>query len=381
MKTLAVFGAGMQGIAAAYDAAAYGDFEHILLVDSDIGKAIDSAERVNTLLATSICEPVRVDASSVNALTKFVPEVDLIIGALPYGLHPQLERAALGAGCSAVDMGQDTDTALHIHSQDAVAKEKGIAIVTDCGLAPGLVNLLAADLLAQYPGAQAVRVYCGGLPAHPVGPLGYVLRFSMNSVIGEYSEEVIALREGKVVHAEPLHLEERIQFEGVGELEAFTTSGGSGTAPFTFQGKVDSFEYKTLRYPGHLAAMRLFRDCGFWSEERSPKLGITPRQAFTTIMEEALDHPEVKDIVLVRVELETADETVRLEMLEKQDPSTGFTAMERLTGFSTSIIALEIAAGRIPPGCYPCETAMEPCRFQQELRRRGFEIRETHLPR
>jgi lysine 6-dehydrogenase len=127
--------------------------------------------------------------------------------------------------------------------------------------------------------------------------------------------------------------------------------------------------------------MRLFRDCGFWSEERSPKLGMTPREAFATILEEFLNHPNAKDIVLVRVEVETPNELVRLEMNEKLDTNTGFTAMERLAGFSTSIIALEIAAGRIPPGCYPCELAMDPCRFEKELRRRGFEISETRISR
>lgn len=377
MKTLAVLGSGMQGIASAYDAAKFGKFERIILVDTDIARAIDGASRVNTLTKLDLCEPARLDASSRSGLAKFLESVDLAIAALPYHLHPLVEEVALDGGhCSVVDMGIDTRIARHIQDRAPEAREKGITVITDCGLAPGLVNVLAADLVAQ-GAVDGVKAYCGGIPVRPVGPLGYVMRFNMDSVIDEYSEDVLALRRGHVVMAPPLDLLEEIEFDGVGTLEAFTTSGGSGTAPYFFRSMTPNYEYKTLRYPGHAEAMKLFRDCGFWSDDYSSRLGQTPRQAFSTIMEISLSMPEIEDIVVVRVEALGEKGVTRLELLEHPDPETGFTAMERLTGFSTSIVALELAAGRIASGVMGCEQAIQPCRFREELERRGINVRET----
>jgi len=367
----------MQGVAAAYDCAQFGEFERIVLADVDPAKARTGAERVNRSVAGELCEPLTLDARGRDALARELPKHRVAICALPYPMHRLAEEVAIEVGCNALDMGIDTGDALAIHARSQEARDKGIAIVTDCGLAPGLVNVFAAELLARYPGATSVRSYCGGLPETPVGPLGYVLRFSMDSVIGEYDDSILALRDGEIVEGEPLELLEEIEFDSVGRLEAFTTSGGTGTAPYSFRGKVPSYEYKTLRYPGHAAAMKLFRDCGFWLDKPVPGLDASPRAAFSSIMAANLTRPEIQDIVLVRVEVESREGVVRLEMLERQDPETGFTAMERLTGFSTSIVAIEVAAGRVPAGCYGCEEAVNPAAFRRELERRGFQIKST----
>jgi lysine 6-dehydrogenase len=375
MKSLCVLGAGMQGVAAAYDATLYGEFDRIQLVDKDIARAIDGAERVNSLLAADCCEPIRADASSRDSLRALLKEGGLAISALPYNMHALAEDIALEMGCNIVDMGRDDARA--IHARDAEARSRTCTVVTDCGLAPGLVNILATDLVRTHPDATTARVYCGGLPERPVPPLGYVLRFSMDSVVAEYSDPVLSLRNGVVEHFAPLDLVEEVDFDGLGRLEGFTTSGGSGTAPYSLQSRISNFEYKTLRYAGHLAAMKLFRNCGFWSTEHSLAEGLSPRQAFCAVMERELSRPEVNDIVAVRVEVDTPDATHRLEMLERHNSLTGFTAMEQLTGFSTSIVALEIALGSIGPGCFGCETAIDPMRFRAELARRGFEIQST----
>jgi len=376
VNSLLILGAGMQGVAAAYDCAKFGDFDRILFADIDTSAAEAGSRRVNRLIGRELCKPLGFDATNRSALSHELPRHRLAISALPYAMHRTVEEVAIDAGCSVVDMGIDTPDALAVHALDERAKENGVAVVTDCGLAPGLVNVLAAGLLARCPEATAVRSYCGGLPETPVPPLGYVLRFSMDSVVGEYCEPVLALRDGAVVEGEPLERLEAIDFDGVGRLEAFTTSGGTGTAPYSFRGRVPSYEYKTLRYPGHVAAMQLFRDCGFWSDDPVAGLDQTPRAAFSAIMGANLRRPEIQDIVVVRVEAESPAGVRRMEMLEHQDPETGFTAMERLTGFSTAIVAMEVGSGQIGPGCRGCEVAVDPKRFQAELARRGFSINE-----
>ncbi|MFI5385477.1 MAG: saccharopine dehydrogenase C-terminal domain-containing protein [Fimbriimonadales bacterium] len=377
MKALAVVGAGMQGVAAAYDCALNGSFDRIALADCDIERAVAGADRINSLLRSHLCEPFRIDAASRNALHAFLPDFEIAVSALPYAMHALVEDVGIEVVCSVVDMGQDVEPARAIHSRDREASAKGVTVVTDCGLAPGLVNIFAAELIARCPGATHVRSYCGGLPEMPIGPLGYVLRFSMDSVIGEYSDEILALRAGEVVTGKPLDLLEEIEFGGVGRLEAFTTSGGTGTAPYSLQGRVPNYEYKTLRYPGHLAAMNLFRDCGFWSEAPVARIGVSAREAFSAVMEQNLARPEIGDMVLVRVEAEAPGRTLRLEMIERPDPVTGFTAMERLTGFSTSIVAIEISEGRVPAGCSGCEVAVDPDNFRCELQKRGFGVRSV----
>ncbi len=374
MSRLAVLGAGMQGVAAAFDCAQHGDFARIDLADFDLAKAEAGAERINRLVGGEICGAVELDATDRHALRECLSRYALAVSALPYKLHFPAEEIGIEVGCGVVDMGQDTEPALAIHSRDAEAKARGVAVVTDCGLAPGLVNVFAADLIARCEGATHAVAYCGGLPHEPVAPLGYALRFSMESVIGEYSDEVLALRGGEITTVEPMGDIETIEFDEAGTLEAFATSGGSGTAPYSFRGRIANYEYKTMRYPGHVAAMRLFRDCGFWSEEPHPRLGISPRAAFSVVLEERLAFPDVPDMILVRVEARSPDETLRIELIERADPATGFTAMERLTGFSTAIVALAVRAGHIAPGCYGCETAVDPTLFERELNRRGIRV-------
>lgn len=377
MSVLAVLGAGMQGVAAAADAAKYGQFERIVLADVDVVRAIHGSDRADRFAGSQVCEALRLDASDPAQLAAILSEADIAIAALPYKMHSFAEQIALGVGCSVVDMGQDEDTACAIHERSKDAESKGISIVTDCGLAPGLVNVFAADLLARNPGASHIRSYCGGLPERPVGPLGYVLRFSFESVIAEYADPSLALRRGRIEMVPGLEALEEIEFEGLGVLEAFATSGGSGTAPYTFLGQVPNFEYKTLRYPGHCQAMRLFKACGFWDEDRLDSIGMSPREAFTQIMEAQLTRSEIPDVVALRVEAVTADGVARIEMLEHQDSVSGFTAMERLTGFATSIVAIDVAEGRIEPGCRGCESAVDAIRLKSEMERRGFQIRES----
>ncbi|HVT11969.1 MAG TPA: saccharopine dehydrogenase C-terminal domain-containing protein [Fimbriimonadaceae bacterium] len=379
MSSLAILGAGMQGVAAAYDCALYGDFDRIVLADFAPAKAEVGAERINRLLGREVCGWAAFDATDRQALRLFLADHSLAIGALPYKLHFPAEEVGVEVGCGVVDMGQDTEPALAIHARDAQAKAKGVAVVTDCGLAPGLVNVFAADLIARCEGATHAVAYCGGLPCEPIPPLGYALRFSMESVIGEYSDEVLALRDGEIVTIGPMGDLESIEFDGVGPLEAFSTSGGSGTAPYSFRGRIANYEYKTMRYPGHAAAMKLFRDCGFWSEEPHGRLGTSPRAAFSAVLEERLAFPDVADMILVRVEVRSPVETLRIELVERDDPATGFTAMERLTGFSTAIVALAIRSGHIAPGCHGCEAAIDPAHFEAELRRRGIGIRRSGL--
>lgn len=381
MRRYAVLGAGMQGTAAAYDIARFGEPESLVLADVRPETARSAAERVNALVGAEVARFVAADAADPASLRALLCDADVLVSAVPYTLQPSVWEAAFASRTSMVDMGNDTADTLRLLARDAEAKAMGIALVPDTGLAPGLVNSLGNLFLEHLDEAESIRLYCGGLPQHPKPPFGYKLVFSVEGLVGEYTDETVALRDGEVVVIDTLEELEELEIPGLGRMEAFTTSGGTSTAPYTHRGRVRNYEYKTVRYPGHCALMRVFRDCGFWRTEPVDLGGtaVRPRDLFCALMREVLEDPEDRDLVVVRaVGVGRArGRRVRLQadILDRHDEATGFSAMERLTGFSSAIVAIEIARGGIGPGCHAYETAMSGGRFLQEIRRRGIEVR------
>lgn len=379
----AILGSGMQGTACAYDIARFGDPARLTLVDFDRDRARAAADRVNNLLNANACSWASADASSPDAVAQLLSDYDVAVSALPYRLHLTAERAALRARCSIVDMGNDTDVSIQALELHSAAQKQGVTIVTDCGLAPGLVNSVGTMLAGLFDRPVSVRLYCGGLPETPRPPLNYSLRFSIEGLVGEYVDESIVLRNGEVVQVEPLSELEQLDFPGFGTLEAFATSSGSGTAPYTLRGRLADYEYKTLRYPGHCDLMRVFRDLGFWQDEPVDVGGarVPPIDLFHRLMGERLIDPESRDVVLVLAVArgwvgETAHE-FQISIVDRFDPETAFGAMERMTGFSTAVQAIAVARGEVAAGAFPCESALPGHRVLEDLARRGIEARRT----
>jgi lysine 6-dehydrogenase len=209
------------------------------------------------------------------------------------------------------------------------------------------------------------------LPERADPPFFHKVGFSVDSLLGEYVDDVYALRNGEVVCVPALEELECLEFADLGSLEAVTTSGGTGTAPYALPSGLKDYEYKTLRFPGHWAAMTFMRDGGFWSEEMLPG-GVSPRAVSLTLMERAMVDPDYRDVVVTRVIAEGPGGSKSYDVVDRYDPVTGFTAMQRTTGFSTAIVALEVAAGRVEPGCRACELAVNQSRFFEEAAKRGI---------
>lgn len=371
----------MQGTCAAYDLALHADPAEIRMGDVTLEQAQRNADRVNHLVGRNVCTAHVVDALDPEALGKFLDPVDVVLSCVPYWMHPRIAAVAIRHKTHMVDMGGDTAVAWETLKLDDQAKAEGVSIVPDTGLAPGLVNDLGNYLMEQFQQTDTVKLYCGGLPQNPKPPFNYKLVFNVEGLVTEYSHRADIIRDGKVVQVDTLAEVETIQVDGLGDMEAFTTSGGASTAPFTHEGKLGNYEYKTIRFPGHCERMRMFKDFGFWGAEpvvtRSGE--AIPIEVFHKLMGEALRDPNDKDQVIVRgvgVGMKNGVKTrIQLDIHEKHDEATGFTAMERLTGFSTATYAKHLADGCCGAGCHRYETAMTGTKFLEEIQKRGIKVK------
>lgn len=355
----------------AYDLARTVQVDEILLADSDLDVASTACDRVNQRIERTACRPCIVDATDHMGLADVLSGYDVAIAAAPYRLNPNVHFAGLSASCPVVDMGLDTPDAHEVHKLSDEARSKGVSLVTDCGVAPGLVNIVASHLVSRVPGALAVKLYCGGLPETPQPPFFHQVGFSVDSLLGEYVDPVESLVDGQVQETDPLEQIEVLEFEGLGKLEAATTSGGTGTAAYFWRGQLDSYVYKTLRFPGHWRTMTLLRDAGFWSEEPDSN-GCVPRDMTLEIMSQHMVVGDYRDIVVALVKVESATNSASCTLVDRYDPATGWTAMQRTTGFSTAIVAQAVLEGMVTPGAGACESMVDSQWFIEQLVRRNL---------
>lgn len=380
-KKFAILGAGMQGTAVAYDLAKFADPEEILMGDMDLEQAEKNANRVNTLVSRNICRAHTADAMDPESLHKFLEPVDVLVSCVPYWMHPRVAAVAVKAGTHMCDMGGDTAVTWETLKHDEAAKAAGVSVVPDTGLAPGLVNDLASYFLESLDETEEIRLFCGGLPQNPKPPFNYKLVFNIEGLVTEYDHRSDIIRDGKITQVDTLTEIEKINIDELGEMEAFHTSGGASTAPFSFEGKLKTYEYKTIRYPGHAEKMKLFKDFGFWDPNplKTRSGEVAPLHVFHKLMGEALRDPADKDMIIVRgIGIGKKDgqaKRLQIDILEKYDEATGFSAMERMTGFSTAVYADQLAKGAMQPGALRYETAMSGKLYVEELQKRGIKMK------
>jgi lysine 6-dehydrogenase len=377
-----ILGAGRQGTAAAYQLARSTEHE-VVLADVRQRAALAAVERLQRLGASGGALPARVDVTNEGAVTDLVAGAAAVLSAAPYRFNLAITRACLAAGVGLCDLGGNTrvvrsQLALHEEAQRA-----GAAVVPDCGLAPGLANTLAAAALERLEVTRQIRAYCGGLPQRPRPPLGYRATFDLEGLFNEYSGNAVIVREGKIAEVPALSEREELELPGVGRVEAFATSGGTSTAPWSFEGRLERFEYKTVRYPGHLAALRRLALRELLADRPLGQIepGLRHRDLLARVVAPMVDFPDDPDLVVLRVTASGLREgrpaTVTFDLLDRQDPITGLTAMERCTGYSAALVARFIGERRVAPGAVPLERAVPPGPFLEALGHTGLELRES----
>jgi lysine 6-dehydrogenase len=382
MYAYLVFGAGRQGTAAAYDLVRFGDAARVTLADADLAVATAAAERVARLTGQPIVTPRQVDVSDLAAVQQALAGHHVALSAVPYYHNLNLTRAAIATGVSFCDLGGNTDIVRKQHALDNEARAAGVAVVADCGMGPGMGNNLAVYAMSLLNQPQHVMIYDAGLPQEPEPPWNYLATFNIEGLINEYYGGMTVLRGGEIVHLPCFSELETIHVPGVGHLEAFVLAGGVSTAPWTFQDRLQSYELKVCRYPGTYAQLKAFSDLGLFDPEpvQVGPASVRPRDLFQVLYEPEVRRPTMRDVCLIRVRATGLKAgrpaTAQVDLVDRFDEATGFTAMERTTGWHAAIVAAMLAHGEIAPGAAPLETAVPARAFVEQARRRGFDIHQ-----
>ncbi len=377
MKVL-VMGSGQMGKGAAFDLAGQDSVEQIILADIDLRAAEALAKEIGP---KAIAE--KVDAKNRAELVKVFSKVDSVVSAVSYTVNKLHTEVAIETGTHMCDLGGNQSIVENQIEMSDQAKDAGITVVPDCGVAPGMVSVLARHGIEYLDRIESVKIRVGGLQQEPKPPLNYALIFAVEGLINEYVEPCVAIRNGKIVNEDPLVGFEEIIFpEPFGKLEAFNTSGGTSTLPQTYLGKVNELDYKTIRYPGHGHKMWCLLKLGFMNSKEIDIDGkkVSPRRVLEKLLENNLP-PSGKDATLIRVMVEgwkgTESRKIEYEVVDLFDDSTGLTSMMRTTSFPAAVTALMMADGRITErGVLTPERCIPPEEFIEALRSRGIDIKQ-----
>jgi saccharopine dehydrogenase-like NADP-dependent oxidoreductase len=343
-----VLGAGNIGYAVAFDLSRQRSGE-VTVVDADERRL----SRLENLPGVSAS---RADATDTATLRTLASAHDVVIGALPSALGYRSLEALIGACPAVVDISFMPEDALAL---DAAARRAGTAVVVDCGVAPGLSHMMVGDAARRLDSCRTVKILVGGLPANRTGPFEYKAGFSPYDVIEEYVRPARVVENFEVVVREGLSAVETIDVPGVGTLEAFLTDG---LRTLTSTIRASSMCEKTLRYPGHAAAMRGLRQAGFFSKAA---IAIGDRRLQPLEVTAALLFPhwtfseDEADVTILQVLVDGARGAEHVvcswELIDRYDPATHLHSMSRTTAFPATVVATLLANGALPAGVHAPE--------------------------
>ena len=349
-----VAGCGAIGSAIAFDLARDGTHE-VTIADVD-------ADRLQRASARTGARTVLADLSQGGTVSRLASDHDLVVGALPSVLGCQSLSEAIAAGRPMVDVSFMAEDPLAL---DARARDRGVTAVVDCGVAPGLSHMIVGFAATRMSSVERVAIYVGGLPAARGSLFDYKAPFSPFDVIEEYVRPARIVEDGRVAVREALEEPELLHVDGFGEVEAFLTDGLRTlvrTIPSRFMVE------KTLRYPGHRAALKALRDAGLFSTATVQAGGCTIRPIDVTA---ALLFPHWQyeegepDVTILRVVVEgterapgaRSESRVRCTatLLDRYDAATGLRSMSRTTAFPAASVVRLVERRAFAPGVHPPE--------------------------
>lgn len=373
---ITVIGAGAVGSAVAYELHERSEIKQIQICDA----RARSLQRLHDEVKSSKLRSFQVDVRDVNVLEPILRGSDCVIGCAAPDVNPILAESCLELGIHYCDLGGNEEIVRRELKLDERARQKSVWIVPNCGLAPGLVNILCLHGVEEFDEVEEAHLRVGDVPLHPEQPFNFRISWSAEKILDDYTHPVQIIEKGKVKELEPLSLEEPICFPSPFEkMESFCTAGGLSTLTEQLAGKVKSLDHKTIRWPGHANQMRFLLGLGF-GEKRSidVRTHLTYRDVLIRRMRQRLGGSH-EDAVLLRVLLKgkvaKKKKTLVYEMIESYDATRNMTAIQRCTSVPTATIAQLIAAREVSGGgASPPENVVPKDRFLEIIASRGLHV-------
>ncbi len=370
-----VLGSGLVGGAIAKDLA---------MEKTGFVRAVDrSTEPLAKLRNLDRVEVVCQDISTEAGLKAVIDDADLVVSAVPGHMGYETLRRVIDAGKNAVDISFFAEDPFDL---DALAIQRGVTAVVDCGVAPGLSNAIAGHVHSEMDRVDSFLCLVGGLPAVRSWPYEYKAVFSPIDVMAEFTRPARFVEHGELVVRPALSDVELIDFKGVGTLEAFNTDGLRSLARTL---NIPFMKEKTLRYPGHANLARVFRDSGFFGTEPMDVDGTMVRPIDVTsrlLIEQWRMGADDADLTVMQV-IMTGQHRGRHErrdfyLLDRFDATSGTTSMARTTGYTCAIVARQILTGMFKQKgiCPPEYLGASPdcyAHLLSELGRRNIVVQEA----
>jgi len=378
-----ILGSGRMGRAIAFDCLHQNDVDKVIVADISEEQIINSLDGIeDSKLHTAI-----VDVTNLQDVAALMAGNSIVISAVPYMFNLNLAKTAVETGCNFCDLGGNTDIVheeLKLHDE---AVKKGVTIIPDCGLAPGMANAVSAYIIESFEDVESVKIRVGGLPLNPVPPLNYMQLFSVHGLLNEYLGEAVMLSGGEIKTVPTLSGLEELSFgDEFPEMEAFITLGGTSTLPESYKDKVKHLDYKTIRYKGHRDLIKAMFDIGLADDEEITinNEAVIPKNVLAALLERNLPISG-KDVTLVKLEVAgtKAGEKIKetWELVDHYDEEFNMTSMMRTTGYPAAIVGLMLGRGKTKgPGALPQEKALELEIFVAELKKRDINFKISEEP-
>jgi len=372
-----VLGAGMMGRAIAFDLARFSQFQTIILGEKERHTRVAASR----FLKETNVDLVELDVEDKPKVKQYYTKVDVVISAVPYRFNFPLAKLAVEAGKHFIDLGGNNTIVQQERKLNKQAKKQGVTMIPDSGLAPGLVSVITHDIVDHMDTVDFVKLRVGGLPRSPRPPLQYQIVFSPYGLINEYVEDAMVLNHGKILFKKSMTDVEPLEFpKPFGTMEAFLTSGGCSTLPYTYKNIITYLDYKTIRYPGHCEKINTLLDLGLAEETKINigKTSIAPRDVFAHLLSTHVPS-EGEDVVLLRAlakgRLKGKTLTRDYLLIDYYNRKDTTTAMMRTTGYPVSITAQMIEDETIQKrGVFCPEEIVPPEPFFKALKKRGINI-------
>lgn len=379
MKML-ILGAGMMGRAIAFDINKYSKSTNIQIADKDP----NAIQTTKEFLRNKNIKYTKINLNKTNLIKEIFNKNDIVISAIPYHQNYNLSKLAIETKTHFLDLGGNNTIVKKQLSLSKKAEKNKVTIIPDCGLAPGLTSIITKDIVENLDTVKSVKIRVGGLPINPKPPLNYQIVFSPNGLINEYVEDSIILDHGKIIKKKSMTELEKIKFPKPFEkMEAFLTSGGSSTLPYTYKNKIEYLDYKTIRYPGHCEKFKTLISLGLTNKNKI-KIGkqkIIPREILSNLLLKNLPKNQ-EDVVLVKVTGKGTKNKIKQKIeniiIDYYDKNNNITAMMRTTAYPTSIIAIMIQEGLINKHGVFCPHEVVLCKpFFNQLKKRNIIINKN----